>query len=507
MNLRPYQERAVEAAIRVVREGGDPLIVMPTGTGKTQVFAEIVRREASHGPIVVLAHRRELIDQAARRISSMCGREVAVEMADQRADIAHAWCIVASVQSMISRLDNYPPGSVSLLIIDEAHHAASESYRKIARHLGCPVIGVTATPERDDEEALAFTEVAFEYRVLDAMDDGWLVPLRAVSADIVIDASKLRTRGGDYTEESAAASIAGELGAWCRAVADLRGDRPTVLFSAGVAAAHQSAELLRGIGLRAASADGTTPTILREQILRNYTEGRLDVIANCGLWTEGWDAPHTACVAIGRVTKNRLLYMQMLGRGLRPSSGKADCLAIDVASSGSGMGLATSASVLGASWDDEVIQRAEEIAEDGDTDVGSALKEASDEIEEERRVLAAAKVSTVRKIDVWSTRSNSRLVEPRELGIRLPPPNAQPPSDKQAAVIARNGFAVPASSAEASAIIGWLIPRFSKGLCSAKQARLLTRYGLPIDVAREDATRLITAIAKNGWRRPRGVAA
>lgn len=508
MNLRPYQERAVTEALRAIHAGEDPLVVMPTGTGKTQVFAEVVARECHRGTIVVIAHRRELIDQAARRIEARCGHPVSIEMAEERADVARDWCIVASVQSLIARLDAYPPGSVALLVIDEAHHAAAESYRKIARHLGCPVLGVTATPERDDEEALAFSCVAYEYTVRDAMRDGWLVPVRAVSAQIKIDTSALRLRAGDYTEESVAAAVTREsLGAWCSTIAQLRGERPTVVFSAGVAAAHASAELLRGLGIRAASADGTTPTPQREQILDDYTDGRLDVIANCGLWTEGWDAPKTECIAIGRPTKNRSLYMQMMGRGLRPSAGKSDCLVVDMVGSGAGMGLATCAAVLGGSWDEEVVRRAEAAVDAGDEcDVMVALENAAARLEDERRARDAAKVAAVREIDVWSTRAakKSRSVTAADLGLALPRPDAKPPSEKQAAIIQRAGLAVPASAREASALIGWLVPRWKGGLCTPKQARILARYGLPIDVSRERAGELITQIAESGWRLPRG---
>lgn len=506
MNLRPYQEAAVSAAIRSVRAGEDPLIVMPTGTGKTTVFAEVIAREAHRGPVVVLAHRRELIDQAARRIEARCGRPVAIEMADSRAP-AGAWCVVASVQSMISRLPSYPAGSVALLIIDEAHHASAESYRKIARHLGCPVLGVTATPERADEEALAFSCVAYEYGVREAMADGWLVPVRAVSARIKIDLSALRVRAGDYTEESVASAVTAEsLGAWCTSVATLRGERPTVVFSAGVAQAHQTADLLRGLGIRAASADGETPTAERARILDDYMAGRVDVLANCGLWTEGWDAPKTACIAIGRPTKNRSLYMQMMGRGLRPADGKADCLVVDMVGSGAGMGLASSAAVLGAQWDDEVVRRVEEEAEGEEIDVIAALDLTAERLEEERRTLRAAKVTAVREIDVWSTRK-SKAVSATDLGIRLPRPGGSAPSAKQAAIIERAGLTVPGTSTEASAIIGWLMPRWKAGLCTPKQARILARHGLPIDVSRERAGELITAIANNGWRLPKGLAA
>lgn len=503
MNLRPYQIAAVDAATRAIRAGDDPLLVMPTGTGKTTVFAEIIARESHRGPVVVVAHRRELIDQAARRIEARCGRPVAIEMAEEHADVARDWCIVASVQSLTARLDAYPPGSVALLIIDEAHHASAGSYRKIARHLGCPVLGVTATPERDDEEALAFSCVAYEYGVLDAMRDGWLVPVRAVSAQIKIDKSALRTRCGDYTEESVADVTRESLGAWCSTVAQLRGDRPTVVFSAGVSAAHSTAEILRGIGVRAASADGETPTAEREQILSDYMAGRIDVLANCGLWTEGWDAPKTACIAIGRPTKNRSLYMQMMGRGLRPSPGKDDCLIVDMVGSGSGMGLATCAAVIGGSWDQEVIRRAEEAMDEDECDVATALETAAAWVEDHRRAAEAAKVSRIREIDVWS-KKKAKTIDARDLGIALPSPGSTPPSQKQAAVIQRAGLSVPASAREASAIIAWLVPRWSAGLCSPKQARILARHGLPIDVTRERAGELITAIAENGWRLPRG---
>lgn len=500
--LRPYQVEAIAAAKKSIAAGRSPLLVMATGTGKTTVFSELVDWAAQSGPVVVLAHRQELIDQAAARITSQIGRPVGVEMAERRADLVRDHVVVASVQSLAARLDRYPRAVAQLLVIDEAHHAAAASYRAVAAHLGCPVLGVTATPDRDDRQSLAFDEVAFEYTITQGIADGVLVPPRQLRVRAGMDTAALVTRAGDYTDASAERAIVRHLPEWCAAVHKLIEERPTVMFTPGVETAHRAAELLRALGRRAESADGTTPKHEREAILARYDARETQVLVNCGLWTEGWDAPHTECVAMARPTKNRALFAQCVGRGLRPSEGKTECLVLDLAGASDTCDLVSVVTLLGANDTDDVVREAtRRLGESGEAlDIQELLElvRAAQQVEhqiEERDALAAA------------PQRKSRAVAIEELGIAIQAwRDERPPTEKQVAAIVRAGFAEPTTRSEASAIMSWLVPRWQNGLCSAKQARLLKRYGLPIDVPRDQASAWIDAIASNGWRLPQALA-
>lgn len=411
ISLRPYQSAAVDAAVGYLRAGRHPLIVQATGTGKTRVIARFV--ELARGRVVVVVHRRELVVQAADTIEELLGRRPAIEMGDDRAPPG-AWCVVASRDSLARRLDAYPPGSVSLVVVDEAHHAAAASYRKTFAHLGCLRVGVTATPGARPQ-TLGFDGVAFSYGIREGIADGVLVRPLAVQVDARVDWSQLRVSGRDYTDASAEAAIAPALGEWCRAVVELAGDRPGVMFLPTVASAYAAAETLRALGMTAAAADGSTPTAEREQILRDYAEGRLQCVVNCALWTEGWDAPHTSFVAVGRPTRNSGFYAQMVGRGLRLSPGKTDCLVIDLAASGDHCDL-----VLASLADEMGAPPAAREAARGKPGVVVDVMAVVERVEMEAR---AAEIERVRQIDIL--RGERRRA---------------PCSPKQAAVLRRMGI-------------------------------------------------------------------
>ncbi len=498
ISLRPYQKAAIKAADAMIKKGESPLIVHATGTGKTTTGASLVMEHAARGPVVWMAHRRELVEQAAARIESMSGREVGIEMADRRSSLA-AWCTVATVQSLAARLRDYERGVASLLVVDEGHHAIAETYRTVRAHLGCPALGITATPTHSVEK-LGFDGVAHTYDIRDAIRDGYLVRPMAVQVETEVDWTQLKVSGGDYTDASAEAAIVPALGEWCAAVARLIGSRPTVMFLPTVASAHAAAKTLRGLGVTAGSADGSTPLAERVALLDGYASGAVQVLVNCALWTEGWDAPHTACVAVGRPTKSHALYAQMVGRGLRPSLGKEDCLVIDLARSGSDCDLVL-ASLPGILGGPPEAEKAVAAAKPGETVDALATCE---RFEEEAR---AAKLIAVNEVDILSGKAKRgpKPVQFEDLGIK-PGRDDRPPTDKQVAAIVRAGLRAPTTRGEASAAMAWLVPRWQAGLCSAKQARLLARYGLPTDVTMAAASEMIDAIAANGWRLPRRLA-
>lgn len=364
MILHDYQERAVAATLRSIRRGRNPLVVMPTGTGKTVVFTEIIRRR--RGRAMVLAHRAELLDQAAEHLER-CGITADIERAGRRAS-SHARVVVASVQS-VARQGRAIAGALpQLLVIDEAHHAAAKSYRNIAaRYPGARVAGFTATPDHLDKRSLTvFNDVAFEYDLRDAIAEGRLVSIlqRRVVVES-IDVSRVTSVLGDFDQR--------QLDRICRSAESLQGvavpivehagQRPTIAFAASVPHAHALARVLNRI--RAGVARVVTGNELPEKralTLAAFGAGEFQILVNCQVLTEGFDAPQIACVAMARPTKSRALYAQAVGRGTRLHPGKEDLLVLDFCGNAGKHQLVTAVDLLAfADERAEVIRAAKDI--------------------------------------------------------------------------------------------------------------------------------------------------
>ncbi len=336
MILRVYQVGAVEAVREQYRAGcRSTLIELPTGCGKTLVFAEIARLVVERGRrVLVLAHRTELLDQALSKLEA-AGVRAAIEQGAKRAGDAPV--VVASVQTLRgARLASWPVDAFALIVIDEAHHATAASYRAVLEHFrAARVLGVTATPDRADGQALGqvFESVAYRYGMRQAIRDGWLSPIRArrVLVDGV-DLGSVHARAGDLDRAELAVVMADEkaLHGVAAPLLELAGDRRTIVFAVDVAHARSLAEVLNRYEPGVAMAiDGTATATERAAMLEAFRAGAFRVLVNCALFTEGFDEPSLACVAIARPTKSRALYAQMIGRGTRLYPGKADCLVLD----------------------------------------------------------------------------------------------------------------------------------------------------------------------------------
>lgn len=324
MNLRTYQRDALDAIKAEWEQHQSTLLVLPTGCGKTVTFAHAIA-ELCSGRAMVIAHREELIHQAARTIEAITGTPCDIEMADNRADtnlFRKSRVVVASKDSLHRRrLAKFNPDEFGLLIIDEAHHAVAASYCRVMDHFkqnpDLRVLGVTATPDRLDEKALGrvFESAAYVYEVLDAIDDGYLVPIRQRTVSVAgLDFSGVKTVAGDFNQKDLNALMEFEQN--LHAVADpivrLSRWNRTLIFAAGVRHAERLAEILNRH--RAGSARfvcGATPKDERQQVLRDYREDRFQHLVSVGVFTEGFDDPGIGMVAIARPTKSRALYAQM----------------------------------------------------------------------------------------------------------------------------------------------------------------------------------------------------
>lgn len=374
--LRDYQEKAL-AAVLAAKDRGlhRVMVVMATGCGKTTVFASLVDEfERTYAaPSLVIAHRHELLVQAASRIASFAPRlQVGIEGGDRNAPY-ECQAVVAGVQSIgrpdTKRLDWFHPG---LMIIDEGHHAPADSYQIAMRRFGaydgtCFTLAVTATDHRMDNKPLhgeagaIFEDVVFRFGLRDAVREGWLVDLRGFRVATDVDLSGIKSVGGDYNQGQLARAVNTQERNYVafRHWREIAAERRTIIFCVDVQHAKDVAELFRSHHVAAEHVDGTMKMEQREGILRRFNSGRTQVLVNVDVATEGFDAPATDCVLLLRPTQSWSLYAQMVGRGLRtvggtvdgiPSaaerkrailgSAKADCIVIDVVDASKEFGLA-----------------------------------------------------------------------------------------------------------------------------------------------------------------------
>lgn len=317
MKLRPYQQECLDA----IERAGDGrwLCQLATGMGKTVIFANIPIK----GRTLLLSHRQELVFQPLRYFNC----ETAVEMGGMAAFTGNAPVISASVQTMSRRLNFYEPYAFHTIIVDEAHHAASPTYRKILDYFTPQrVIGFTATPNRADGLGLesVFDRIIFKKDLKWGIENGFLSPIQCRRVNIGYDISGVSTRMGDYSpsELGRVVNVESCNNAIAEVVKNIA-EPPVLIFAVDVAHAEAIAKCVPGaVALSAESKD-------RAEVVEAYKRGEVKVLVNCALFTEGTDLPNTRTVIIARPTKSAGLYTQMVGRGTRLFEGKKHCLLID----------------------------------------------------------------------------------------------------------------------------------------------------------------------------------
>ncbi|MFJ8154842.1 DEAD/DEAH box helicase [Streptomyces sp. NPDC094468] len=387
--LRPYQTEAI-AALREGWTGGRNrlAVVLPTGAGKTVVFSHLAHQmlDGLGGRrALVIAHREELIEQAASKLLAVDPMLRVGIVKAQRDDHHDADVIVASVQTLAVQRRREAIRDIGLVIVDECHHAAAPTYMEVLRHFGAwdgvPVAGFTATMHREDGGlAEVWEDVVFRLDILDMISDGYLCDVRgkAITVD-TLDLNKVKTRGGDLIDGQLGKALedSGALDAIAKAYVEHAADRAGVVFTPTVATAQGAAAALRAAGITAAPVWGDMGRDERRATLARYVAGDVQVLTNCMVLTEGFDAPHTSCIVVARPTKSAGLYVQMVGRGLRPAPGKRDALLLDVMGAASRHKLASMV---------DLTER-----EIGETTSGKSLREVAEEhvAAEKRRALAA----------------------------------------------------------------------------------------------------------------------
>lgn len=550
MKLRDYQTKTLNGIRREFKTGNSTLVVLATGMGKTVVVGHLCKEFMERGRVLMLAHRAELVGQAHRTLYKITGVEPETEMAQYGAStwgMYQSSLIVGSIQTQVARrgenyrMEKFDPKDFSLLIIDEAHHAAAQSYRQVIDYYrqnpDLKVVGLTATPDRADELALGqiFESVAAEYDIRDGIDDGWLVDVKQRSVYVEdLDYSEVRTTAGDLNGADLSKVLEYEnvLHGFCDPIVKELGDKKTLVFAASVAQAERMCEILNRHKPESAEwVSAKTNKDDRRELWPRYARGEFQYCVNVGITTEGWDEPTVEAIAMCRPTKSRSLYAQMLGRGTRTLAGIVDdCsgpearkLAIaasakphlevlDFVGNAGRHKLITPADILGGRYDDEIVERARENAEklsdeqEKSVDVIEQLEIAEQQIIKEKR---EAEERQRRRTVTLRARYKTQKVDPfGTLGIQPWRTRAwdkgRLPSDKQILFLERNGISAEGLNfAEAHQLVGKLIQRRKQNLATFKQTALLQRFGYETDtLTRPEATELITELKNNGWRRP-----
>ena len=520
MELRPYQMAAADAVEGAFARGfRSCLVQMPTGTGKTILFAALAERAVLRGErVLVLAHRGELLEQAIDKIRKATGIEAGLEKAEETTrggvdGILPYMVVVGSVQSMCrpGRLAKFRPDEFDFIVIDECHHALSATYRTILDHFtGSRVLGVTATPDRGDMRGLCevFETIAFDYSIVDAVRDGWLCPIKARTVPLKIDLQGVQLQNGDFQAGGVAKALEPYLPQIAAAIPK---DRKTVVFTPLIATSLHLEPYCVAEGLRTIEVNGQSPD--RHEKVREIAEaGPGTVVLNSMLLTEGWDCPDVDCVCVLRATKVRALFCQMVGRGTRLAPGKENLLILDFLWLTSQHELCRPASLLSAS--EEVKEVATEMIQaDGvDADLTEELLESAEsETVRKREEALAKKLEEMRRRD-------GRLVDPLQYAYSvggtalteyepLTAAEKAQPTAAQADALMKLGFGAPATAGEAQRLIDVATDRNARGLSTPKQIRFLERRGFK-HVGKwlfADAKRLIDRFAVSGWKTPRGI--
>ncbi len=566
ITLRQYQNDAADAAFREWNNGAkSTLVCAPTGSGKSVIFAEVIRRFQPKRAMVI-AHRKELIYQARDKITALTGLQCGIEMGDNYVNnslFGSLPVIISTIQTQSKRMSRFKPQEFGVLVIDEAHRIVAKTYQNLINYYrqhnpDIKVLAVTATPDRSDEEALGqiVETVAYDYEILDAINDGWLVPIEQQMVTLgSLDLSQVRTTAGDLNGADLAAVMESEkniMGVVQPTLEALWGLDPhsfdhvhptqwanfanihppnkrAIVFTVSVAQAEMLANIFNRVAPELAGwVCGKTKDEVRDETLKRFRVGQTRIMVNVGVLTEGYDDSGVDMIVQAAPTKSRTRYAQMCGRAMRPLPGLVDGLAtaeerrqaiatspkksmlvMDFVGNSGRHKLMTSADILGGKVSARAVVQvlAKARTTGAPINMTKELQEAEEELrkeaelrrqqEEARKARLVLKTGyTTRKVSAFDafdiTPTHQRGWDKNKVL-----------SEKQRRVLLRQGINPDEMSyAEGRQMVTELFRRWDKNLCTMRQARLLKSYGYETkEVTIQEATKLIDQLAANGWRR------
>lgn len=518
MELRPYQLSAKAAIFEEWDKGvKKTLLVLPTGCGKTIVFSKLIEDCVRDGErVLVLAHRGELLDQAADKLQKSTGLGCATEKAQDSCLGSWYRVVVGSVQTMMreKRLNQFSPDFFDTIIVDEAHHCISDSYQRVLRHFDeSKVLGVTATPDRGDMKNLGsyFESLAYEYTLPQAIKEGYLSPIKALTIPLKLDLSGVAQQAGDFKTSDLGTAldpylyqIADEMVKNCM-------DRKSVVFLPLIKTSQKFTEILNSKGMKAAEVNGNSDD--RAEVLADFDAGKYNVLCNSMLLTEGWDCPSVDCIVVLRPTKVRSLYSQMVGRGTRLHPGKDHLLLLDFLWHTERHELCHPAHLI--CENEEVAQKMTENIEEAGCpiDIEEAEEKATEDVIAQREEALAKQLAEMRK-------RKKKLVDPLQFEMSIQAEDLAnyvpsfgwemgPPSEQQIKTLEKLGILPDQidNAGKATKLLERLDKRRTEGLTTPKQIRFLENKGFEhVGTWEFEAARnLIDRIAANGWRIPHGI--
>lgn len=573
--IRDYQEECVCAIDSEFHNGAVSTIgVLPTGVGKTTIAAEFIRR-VQPARCLFLAHRDTLVFQAKNTIERIAGVRCGIEMADLRADyslFSKEQVIVGTVQTQnagaggLGRMSNFRPSDFEYLFCDEAHHWVAPSYIKVVRYFQqntrLKVIGFTATPDRSDREALGqlFETTAYRYDILDAIDDGWLVPVEQQFVPVHgLDYSHIKTTAGDLNlgelsnvmeeEDTVQRMIQptleaafnlephrldfAEVSQWGGVLARHGKPARTLVFCTSINQAQRFAEVMNRV--KAGIATAIWDKVSKEErrtIYEDFKSGALQVLVNVGICGEGFDNPAIELIVMGRPTKSRSLYTQFLGRALRPlesitgelnvagsdasrraliaASAKPTARVMDFVGNSGRHKLITALDVLGGRCSDRAAELARKKAMKSEkpVPVTALLEESEDEVK--RRIERAKRLAEEKRVSlVARVKFNTVVVNPFDsLDIQPAKPKNWDSTKKlspgQQSMMRKFGINPDDYGYSAGKqLFIELMKRLKNRLATPGQAQVLKRFGYDTrQMPYAEARKLIDALKNNNWQRP-----
>lgn len=518
MKLRDYQKEAKTAIQEQWASGvNKTLLVLPTGTGKTIVFSKLAEDCVRDGErVLILAHRGELLDQAADKMAQATGLGCAVEKAEDTCLNSWFRVVVGSVQTLMreKRLAQFPVDHFNTIIIDEAHRCLADSYQKVLKHFNqAKVLGVTATPDRGDMRNLGqfFESLAYEYTLPRAIKDGHLCPIKAQTIPLKLDLTGVGQQAGDFKTGDLGTAldpylyqIADEMAKYCL-------DRKTVVFLPLIKTSQKFCEILNEKGFSAVEVNGQSDN--RDSVQSDFEAGKYNVICNSMLYTEGWDCPPVDCIVVLRPTKIRSLYTQMVGRGTRLHPGKDHLLLLDFLWHTERHELCHPAHLICESPEVAEIMT-KNIEEAGHpVDLEEAVLQATEDAvaAREESLAAALREMKNRKRKLVDPLQFEMSIQAEDLAGYIPAFGWEcgPPSDKQIKTLEKLGIFPDQidNAGKAAKLLDRLSSRRFEGLTTPRQIRFLESRGFQhVGTWQfEHAKKLIDRIAGNGWKTPRGI--
>mgnify|MGYP000924102182 FL=1 len=520
ITLRPYQEEA-RTKIKDEWDKGNKktLLVLPTGCGKTIVFAMIAADMVKKGKrVLILAHRTELLEQAADKIRKSTGLICSVEKAEESCIGSWFMITVGSVQTLQKdkRLARFSNEHFDVIIVDEAHHCISDSYQRVLNYFNTAnVLGVTATPDRGDMRNLGqyFESLAYEYTLPKAIKEGYLSPIKALTIPLKLDLSGVAMQSGDFKVSDLGTALDPYLEQIAKEMSNYCKGRKTVVFLPLVKTSQKFTGILNQIGFNAAEVNGNSDD--RAEILKDFDENKYNVICNSMLLTEGWDCPSVDCVIVLRPTKVRSLYSQMVGRGTRLYPGKENLLLLDFLWHTERHELCHPAHLI---CENEEV--AEVVTQKLEENPGVAVDLEAIEKEAAQDVVAQREEALAKALEEMK-RKKKKLVDPLQFEMSIQAEDLsgyvpafgwemEPASKEQVKALEKFGIFPDEieCAGKASLILDKLNKRREAGLTTPKQIRFLEQKGFR-HVGTwefEQAKNLIDRIAANGWHVPAGIA-